>query len=164
SASTGGEATNDSLFNAIWWADVLGKLIADGAYMVNYFDLQSPEGRGGWGLLGSNAPRPSYYVYQLYQRFGSDLVEAASDVEYVSVYAAKRDDGGLSVIVTNLNDETRTVAMTLAGAPSLETAFLLDAEHRASEVPDPRSADGSTVVLPARSVTLLMYGTPVGAP
>ena len=47
-------------------ADVLGKLIYDGPYMVNYFDLQSSNARGGWGLLSSSGARPSYDVYQLY--------------------------------------------------------------------------------------------------
>ena len=164
SATTGGEATNDSLFNAVWWADVLGKLITDGAYMVNYFDLQSPEGRGGWGLLGSNAPRPSYYVYQLYQRFGSRLVAASSDIAYVSVYAALRDDGGLSVIVTNLNDESRTADFTPTTGARLETALLLDADHLASQVPDPRTADMTAITLPARSVTLLVFAADGSAP
>lgn len=164
SASSGGEATNDSLFNAIWWADVLGKLISDGAYMVNYFDLQSPEGRGGWGLLGSNAPRPSYYVYQLYQRFGDRLVAASSTAEYVSVYAALRADEGLSVIVTNLNDEARSVALSFDGAEALEATLLLDVEHSAAEVPDPRTVDGTVLALPARSVTLLQFAAPAGAP
>lgn len=164
SATTGGEATNDSLFNAIWWADVLGKLITDGAYMVNYFDLQSPEGRGGWGLLGSNAPRPTYYVYQLYQRFGSELVAATSTVEFVSAYAALHDDGRLSVIITNLNDDARSPGLELEGAGALESALLLDGTHRATEVADPRSADGAVITLPGRSVTLLVFAPPTEAP
>jgi len=164
SATTGGEATNDSLFNAIWWADVLGKLITDGAYMVNYFDLQSPEGRGGWGLLGSNAPRPTYYVYQLYKRFGSELVAAASTVEFVSAYAALHDDGRLSVIITNLNDDARSPGLELEGAGALESALLLDGTHRATEVADPRSADGAVITLPGRSVTLLVFAPPTEAP
>lgn len=41
--SLGGEATNDSRFNAIWWADALGKLIEDGTSIVARFDLQSSD-------------------------------------------------------------------------------------------------------------------------
>lgn len=157
SATSGGEATNDSHFNAIWWADVLGRLISDGAYMVNYFDLQSPEGRGGWGLMGSSAPRPSYYVYQLYQRFGSELVAAASSAEHVSVYAAKRADGALTLIVTNLADEARVIALDVAGGPyALEEALVLDPERSAEPVSDPRSEGGGAVQLPGRSATLLV--------
>jgi hypothetical protein len=162
SATTGGEATNDSSFNAIWWADVLGKLIYDGAYLVNYFDLQSTDGRGGWGLLAANAPRPSYYVYQLYQRFGTELVAASSTEEFVSAYAAIRPDGGLSVIVTNLNDDPRSVTYTSDQREPLQTALLLDEHSLAAEVPDPRSADGTSIVLPARSAMLLYYSAPEG--
>lgn len=161
SATSGGEATNDSHFNAIWWADVLGKLIADGAYMVNYFDLQSPEGRGGWGLFGSSAPRPSYYVYQLYQRFGTELLAASSSEEHVSVYAARRSDGALTLIVTNLNDDARTVELDLGGTDyAFEEALVLDPERSAAAVPDPRSHDGASLSLPGRSATLLVLRHP----
>lgn len=157
SATSGGEATNDSHFNAIWWADVLGKLIVDGAYMVNYFDLQSPEGRGGWGLLGSLAPRPSYYVYQLYQRFGEELVAASSSAPHVSAYAATRADGALTLIVTNLNDDPRSVALELSGAAhDFEEALLLDPTRSAASIPDPRTDDGARVLLPGRSALLLV--------
>lgn len=162
SATTGGEATNDSVFNAVWWADVLGKLIYDGAYMVNYFDLQSSNARGGWGLLSSSGARPSYYVYQLYQRFGTELVATSSTEEYVSAYAALKRDGGLSVIVTNLNDEPRSVALTLPEPGPLQTVLLLDTDHRAAPVPDPRSTDGTSIALPARSVMLLDFTAPEG--
>ena len=162
SATTGGEATNDSSFNAIWWADVLGKLISDGAYMINFFDLQSTDGRGGWGLLAANAPRPTYYVYQLYQRFGTDLVAASSTEEFVSAYAAIRADGGLSVIVTNLIDVARSVSFTSNEHGPLQTALLLDEDHLAAEVPDPRSADGASLDLPARSAMLLYFAAPEG--
>lgn len=154
----GGEATNDSHFNAIWWADVLGKLIADGAYMVNYFDLHSSDGRGGFGLFSNSGMRPSYYVYQLYQRFGHELLETSSTAEWVSAYAARRDDGAITLIVTNLGDEARTVALEWLGdgAGGFVEALLLDPDHRAASVPDPRSADGRSMTLPARSAMLLV--------
>lgn len=159
SATSFGEATNDSHFNAIWWADVLGKLIYDGAYMVNYFDLQSSEGRGGWGLLASSSVRPSYYVYQLYQRFGSVLLAATSSEPHVSVYAAKRDDGAVTLIVTNLNDEDRTVALELQGGPlAFVEALLLDAQSAAAPIADPRTLDGVGLYLTGRSALLLVLG------
>ncbi len=154
----GGEATNDSHFNAIWWADVLGKLIVDGAYMVNYFDLHSADGRGGFGLFSNTGMRPSYYVYQLYQRFGSSLLEASSTAQWVSAYAARRDDGAFTLILTNLADEAQTVELELLGddVGSFAEALLLDPDHSAASIPDPRSADGRSISLPARSAMLLV--------
>lgn len=160
SATIGGEATNDSAFNAIWWADVLGKLIYDGAYMVNYFDLQSSDARGGWGLLSKSGARPSYHVYQLYQEFGDELLAAGSSEPFVSVFAARRDDGKLSVIVTNLNDSGRELDLAFTTSVTVAEARLLDATHEAERVATPTSEAASGEVaaigLPARSVTLLL--------
>lgn len=109
SAAADGEATPDSHFNAIWWADVLGRLLLDEPFAVGYFDLQSNPGRGGTGLMSRYDPRPTYYVYQLYQRFGTELVFAATTHEYVTAYAALREDGMLTVIVVNLTDDTQEI-------------------------------------------------------
>ncbi len=150
-----GEATNDSRMNAVWWADVLGKLISDGAYLVGYFDLQSSDARGSWGLFSNNAPRPSYYTYLLYGRFGTQLVTATSDVPHVSSYAALREDGVLTVIVTNLGDEALTAPFTLAADGYQPTAaMLLDDDHDAESVEAPLGPGGS-LALPPRSATLL---------
>ncbi len=166
SASIGGEATNDAFFNAIWWADVLGKLIVDGAYMVNFFDLHSSDARGGWGLFSNSGVRPTYWVYRLYGSFGRELLASASDVEYVSIYAARRDDGALTLVVTNLLDEPRRMALERGsgGEPldgRLVEARLLDPTHEAAAIADPR--DGGVVVLPARSAMLLVLGEREGA-
>lgn len=152
-----GEATNDSRMNAVWWADVLGKLIVDGAYMVGFFDLQSSDARGSWGLLSNNAPRPTYYTYVLYSRFGEELVAATSGVPYVSVYAALRDDGALTVIVTNLSDDAVTAPFTVSGGFQPAAALLLDEANDAAEVAPPFTADGGAITLPARSAMLLEF-------
>ncbi|PJF23149.1 MAG: hypothetical protein CUN56_02385 [Phototrophicales bacterium] len=109
SSAAGGEASPDSHFNAIWWADVLGRLLLDEPFAVAYFDLQSSPPRGGTGLMARYEPRPTYYVYQIYQRFGTQLVKAESPVDDVTAYAALRDDGALTVIVVNLSDEVQTI-------------------------------------------------------
>jgi hypothetical protein len=88
SAAIGGEATPDSFYNAIWWGDALGRMIRQGVAIVAHFALQSPNAYGGWGLLARYEARPTYYVYQLSQRFGQELVYASSDDLDVSIYAA----------------------------------------------------------------------------
>ncbi len=157
SKSIGGEATPDSLYNAIWWADVLGRLIRDGAFIVGYFDFQSNPSRGGWGLLGSYEVRPTYYTYQLYQRFGTELVYAASSIHDLSLYAALRQDGVLTVMVVNLGDEPQAYPLTLDGATMTGPAevWRLDAEHRAERLDDLDLRDGPLSV-PGQSVTLYL--------
>lgn len=112
--STGGEASLDSHFNAIWLADALGRLIVNGVEIVTYWDLQGAGGRA-WGLLGSFDVRPTYYTYLMYTHFGSQLVAAESTVPLVNAYAALREDGQLSVLLVNLGDDAQRVPLILEG-------------------------------------------------
>ncbi len=157
SKSIGGEATPDSLYNAIWWADVLGRLIRDGAFIVAYFDFQSNPSRGGWGLLGSYEVRPTYYTYQLYKRFGSELVYGGSSIPDLSVYAALREDGLLSVLVVNLGDEPQSPPLRLDGATIVGPAevWRLDAEHNAERLDD-LDLRNNPLSVPGQSVTLYL--------
>jgi hypothetical protein len=72
SNAIGGEATPDSYMNAIWWADVLGRMIKNQVDIVNYFSLQSHPSIGGYGLFSRSEPRPTYTVYQIYQQLGEN--------------------------------------------------------------------------------------------
>jgi len=65
-ANSGGEATMASLYNAIWFGDVLGRMIKQDVLMVDQFALA-----GDYGIVGPDALRPMYYVYMMYQRFGN---------------------------------------------------------------------------------------------
>jgi len=94
--------------NAIWWADVLGRLIKNQVAIVNYFSLHSNPSIGGYGLLSRSEPRPTYYVYQIYQEFGENLVFAACDDPGLGVYAATGPDGRLTTILINLGSEAVT--------------------------------------------------------
>ena len=51
--SVGGEATPDSHYNAIWLADVLGRMIKNGVFMANEWYLTA---KGGAGGLGTDRP------------------------------------------------------------------------------------------------------------
>lgn len=155
SSSIRGEATNDSFYNAIWWADVLGRLISDQAVIVGYFDFQSSGDRGGFGLLDRYDVRPSYYTYQLYKQFGTELVASESGVEYLSIYAALRDDGALTLMVVNLADEaqTTTVAINNFEVTVPAEVWRLDAENMAVQLSDLDLSDGE-ISVPGQSVTL----------
>lgn len=155
SSSIGGEATPDSFYNAIWWADVLGRLLQDQPFIVNYFDLQSHPGRGGWGLLARYEVRPTYYTYQLYQKFGTELLFSESTMPYLSVYAAQQEDGTLTVLVVNLADEAQTSTLELANFEAAGPAqvWRLDAEHNAEQI-DNEDLSTDTINVPGQSATL----------
>ncbi len=150
------ESSPDSLLSAVWWADVLGKLIYDGVSIVNYFDLQTNPQRGGLGLLGQNEVRPSYYVYQLYQHLNQSILKSSSSDALISIYASKNREGKLSLIVTNLHNEAVNASLTLVDGFTFENAeaFLLDETHLAQEIILPLNA--GLLLLPERSVLLLL--------
>lgn len=152
-SNSGGEATMDSQYEAIWFADVLGRLIRQKVFMVDQFALA-----GDWGIVGANNVHPMYYTYTMYNMFGTKLVGAVSDDPLVSVFAAKRADGSLTLMIVNLGDAAATKPLTIVGGGSATTAetWLFDASHTAVKVA-PTSLGGSITVPPA-SVTLLVVG------
>src|SRR5690606_8478041 len=129
--AVGGEATPDSYYNAIWLAELFGRLMRQDVFMVNHFLMAAPGGQGGWGLIARGQLRPSYYVYQLYSRFGTEMVYAESGVDDISIYAAQRDDGALTLIVVNLADTEQQATLQVgSNTPTQAELWQLTAETR----------------------------------
>lgn len=151
-----GETTPDSLPSALWLGDVLGRLITERVDIANQFLLVSGSDHSGFGLLDRYDARPAYYVYQLYKQFGQELLHAASDVENVSVVAARRGDGALTIMAVNLGEEPVTVPLQLSGFTPTGDAqvWRFDADHKAELIEDQPLADGAEVTLPPQSMTL----------
>ncbi|MBL8056178.1 MAG: hypothetical protein JNK29_05735 [Anaerolineales bacterium] len=156
-ANSGGEGTLDSHYNAIWWGDVLGRLIRQGVHLVTQFDLI-----GEYGLMGKYEVYPIYRVYQLYQRFGSERVLATSADPDLSVYAATRPDGALTLMIVNLASAPAQTTLTLAGgpAPAAAETWRFDAEHPAVQVEATPLAAQTDLTFPAESITLLILPAP----
>jgi hypothetical protein len=153
----GGEATPDSHYNAIWLAETLGQLMRQDVFMVNHWMLTSGRSYGGWGLIGRGELRPSYYVYQLYSKFGTEQVYAGSGVADVSIYAARREDGALALMVVNLADSERSATLQVQGMTSRQAElWRLEPDH----LPEAASAfslpaDGGLTLSP-QSVSLFI--------
>jgi hypothetical protein len=148
-----GIATPDSFYNAIWYADVLGRLIQQNVFMVNQFVLANRT--GGLGLIYNSDIRPMYYVFQMYHHFGNEQVYADSGVKYVSIYAAKRDDGTLTIMLINLSDAEVRISLKLEGM-QLSTAevWLFDATHKAESLGKQAIPRDGGLDLPAQSISL----------
>jgi hypothetical protein len=152
-----GMASPDSFYNAIWYADVLGRLIQQRVFMVNNFVLAFRT--GGLGLIYNSEIRPTYYVFQMYSHFGNEQVYASSGVEYVSVYAAKREDGTLTILVINLSDTEQHVPLQVRGVTlSRAEVWLFDATHNAEVLGQQSFPLDGALVLPAQSITLYAIG------
>jgi hypothetical protein len=147
--NTGGEATLDSLYNAIWWGDVLGRMIRQGVDIVAQFAIVDD-----FGLMGKYKVYPIYYDYLLYGKFGQERLYASSDQPDVSVYAARRADGALTLMLINLAPEAKSVPIQIDGLTNETSgaAWRLDASHNA-EALDFSIVDGK-VELPGESITL----------
>lgn len=155
SGATAGEATPDSHFSAIWLGDVLGRLIRQKVDLATQFLLVSGS-ENGFGLLAKYEPRPAYFAYQMYKLFGDQLVYTSSDDPHVSIYASRRDDGRLTLMMINLGDEAVTKPLNLAGFSPVGTAevWRFDAEHQAEMIGRQPVANGAKLTLPPQSMTL----------
>jgi alpha-L-arabinofuranosidase len=153
---SGGEASPETFANALWFGDVLGRLIKQRVDMVGQFVLSMAPGGGELGLFARDEPRPIYYVYPMYRRFGQELVESTTDKELMSIYAAKRDDGALTVMVINRGADAQTLPVQLHGFTSTGPAevYRLDESHNAEKIEPQQIHDGSKITLPPYSMTL----------
>ncbi len=148
-----GASAPTTFIHAIWWADVLGRLIRQQVEIVNYFALFTKD--SNFGLLARYDARPAYYVYLLYKQFGTQLLTSASTDNDVSVTAATKDDGSLTLMVVNRAAEAKTIPLAIKGftASGAAAVWLLDKDHKAENTGTQDLSTG-TLSLPAESVTL----------
>lgn len=155
SNTSSGETTPDSFYSALWWADVLGRLIREDVEIVAYFALQTPTSIGGYGLLARTDVRPTYYVYQLYKQFGDERVQAETDVPRLSAYAARRADGALTLIVVNRAADAQRVPLQIVGVEQATAeVWLFDRAHTAEQVASVTLQSGQAVDIPGEAVVL----------
>ncbi|MDZ4721183.1 MAG: hypothetical protein SH847_22200 [Roseiflexaceae bacterium] len=112
------EAGTNSHLNAIWWADVLGRLIRARSTIVAQFCLGaiSSQGIGMFGPISYGPrPLPLYQVYPLYQQFGNQLVHSSSDDNSLPIVASQRADGKLAILVINHAATERRAPIVLDG-------------------------------------------------
>lgn len=159
--NVGGSGTPDSFYNAIWWADVLGRMIRQRVELVNFFAFSSFGDLGPYGLLDRFEVRPVYHVYQMYQHFGDELLASTSSDTDVTVTAARRDDGALTLMVVNRALDARSLPLTIEGATVSGEAevWLFDADHEAENIGLVPLESGGTVELPPQSITLYVVGS-----
>ena len=151
--SVGGEATPDSHYNAIWLADVLGRMIKNDVYMANEWALTAKGGFGGLGLIGPFDVYPAYYTYQLYKKFGTELVYSSSDDPNLTIYAARNEDDALTIMVINLSSEEKTKSIQIGDQASVSAeAWLFDQAHQAENIGTIGLSDSITV--PPQSISL----------
>ena len=144
----GKQTTN--LVNALYLADSMGSLLQTEINSMIWWDLRNGPAMGGnnssslygWrnfndygvvstyssdaGYPPSNTPFPPYYAMRLLSHFaggGDTVIKASSDSALLSVYAAKRLDGSLTLLVVNKDPNNDwTGNFTVAGFTPQSTA------------------------------------------
>lgn len=129
--------------NALYMADMLGRLAYHGADEIAHWLLFDKASSTSYGLMDHNessilrdwngnvavedkyTPMPVYYAYLMYgQLFGDRLVRTSSTAEdRLSIWASTDADepGALKLIVTNLSDEAIQATVNVNGL-SIQTA------------------------------------------
>ena len=95
---SGQEASPDSFANAVWWADVLSRMIMQDVEVVTYFSLQSNANIGSYGLSERYGIRPTYYVYLVFKGMGQTRVYASSSDADVTLLATQCADNDIAVL------------------------------------------------------------------
>jgi hypothetical protein len=150
SANAGGEGTMDSHFNGIWFADVIGRMIKNDTFMLTQFAIS-----GNFGMMSRSELNSTGLAYVMFSRFGNERIYASSDQQDVSVYAAKRPDGALTVMVINLSSEPKTVNLRIDNFNGGQAeVWRLDMNNRATQVQSLQLAAINTLNLSRESVTL----------
>jgi O-glycosyl hydrolase len=142
---------------ALWLADVMGRMIRHRPEMLAYWLLKN--NNAGHGLMSSYDLRPSYSVFQIYKQFGNHLLAANSDEAMVSVFAARKDDGSVTVIFVNRGEAAVKKPFMLENGDALKLAevYLFDKDHKAEAVTLPAFKNRDQVELAGRSVTLFIF-------
>lgn len=157
---TGGgraETTPDSHLGAIWWADSLARMIRQRVEIVAHFAIHGPR-REGWGLVEKYKVRPAYHVYPLLRRLGETLLVADGDDPDVTVLAARRADGALTLALVNRAAAAKDLPLSLGGFSPGGPAerYLLDRETPGERIDDLPADSLSRLALPAESLTVLV--------
>ncbi len=117
--------------------------------------------------------RPAMWAFRMYRNydgaggaFGDRSLYAASDDQSVlSVYAAEREDGAITVMVINKSTTDQSSALSIPVAGTAEVYNYGTSDPGSIRRLDDLAVDGSvTTVYPARSMTLLVVDEADGTP
>lgn len=155
----GQQASPDSFANAIWWGDVLTRLILEEVEIVTYFSLQSSSSIGSYGLFERSGKRPSFYVYEMYRHFGDRLIYASSPDDEVTLAASLCPDGDVSLIAVNATLEGKELPLLINGIDGLpNTKTLLLAKDRlAEEIEVEEVWSGGVMAFPPESMIAVTF-------
>jgi len=86
------------------------------------------------------------------------LVSASTDNADVSIFASKRDDGALTLMLINRSPNEATRRLQLIGftPQSVAEVWRFDETHNAEKIGSQKIEDGASITVPPYSMTLLV--------
>ena len=119
---------NSNHINALWYADVLGRLAYNGIDYVTWYQGYGNQGQGYPSVASTDDYpsdisqlylRPSYYTTFIYGNYFGNTIVYSSDPDptTVSLWASTdtRDHSQLKLMATNLHTATTTITVNLSG-------------------------------------------------
>lgn len=109
----------NSYANALWWSDVMARLIQAQCDIIAHFCLGAiqAQGIGMFGPVSYNSdPLPIFESYRLVARLGTVLLHSHCDDSRLSFLATKTDDGTIVCHLVNQTDDVVTLPFAINGA------------------------------------------------
>lgn len=152
-----GETAPNAPLSAIWWGDSLARNIDQGVEIITYWHLTTRDAQSGHGIFTPFSGRPVYYTFDLYSRFGDTLVSADAGNPDVFAIAALREDGALTVMLSNTSQESQTLTVDLQDAPAQTVeAWRVTGEKEGKVEVEDGLISGESITLPPTSLTLFV--------
>ncbi len=131
------------------------RLLRQQVEIVTFWTLVTNDSDGGWGMLGRHAERPVFHTFILYRQMGSQLVAADAGLPGVQALAAQRDDGALTLMLSNLNSTAQAATLQIDGADFSKAEIKrLDLDHMGTPVEGEVVVNGGVLTLPPQSLSL----------
>jgi len=151
----------NSYANALWWSDVLARLVAADCAIVAHFCMGAipAQGIGMFGPVSYDSdPLPIYQGYALMHKLGATRVHASSTHPDLHLLATRADDGTVAVHAVNQRQDDITLPLVIAGmsAPQAQVwRYRIDQTVR----DEGTIALNQPVIWPAQSATVLLIRT-----
>ena len=151
------ETGTNSYANALWWSDVMARLIHARCEIIAHFCLGAiqAQGIGMFGPVSYNSdPLPIFESYRLFARLGSILLHSHCDNPNISFLATQKEDGQVVCHVVNQADSDVSVPLVMTGVNATMARVWRYTEGLAVAQTDDIVL-GDTLRVPARTAMIL---------
>lgn len=151
------ETGTNSYANALWWSDVMARLIHARCEIIAQFCLGAiqSQGIGMFGPVSYNSdPLPIYQSYRLFARLGTRLLHSHCDNPALSFLATQTENGQIICHLVNQTDNEITIPLVITGA-SVTTATVWSYTEGQPVAQAPTLTLSNTLRCPARTAMVL---------